>query len=105
MPGSSEPTSPVSSMAEQLTLDQLMLVRSRHWGQQLNNMDKYDDLINRMKEELEELKSDERMYYATATVFSNAPLAMIQLGIGTRINILEKYLDLPISTFPLKKRQ
>jgi len=61
------------------------------------------DLIKRMSEELAELKSDERMYYETATVFANAPLALIQLGIGTRINLLEKYLGLPISTFPLKK--
>lgn len=52
---------------------------------------------------LEELKSDERNYYSIATVFANAPLALIQFGLSTRINLLEEILGLPLSAFPLKK--
>ena len=57
----------------------------------------------KIREKLEELKSDERMYYPTANVFSNSPLALIQMGIGAEINALEEVLQLPRSIFPLKK--
>lgn len=56
-----------------------------------------------LREELERLKADERNYYATATVFANAPLALIQYGLSSQINLLERLLGLPISRFPLKK--
>ena len=61
-----------------------------------------DEMVYEMQKELKELKSDERIYYSTATVFENAPLALIQVQLGTKINLLEKYLGLPISKFPLK---
>ncbi len=53
--------------------------------------------------ELEELKKDERNYYPIATVFVNAPLALIQLQLSTKINTLEEILGLPLSHFPLVK--
>ena len=53
--------------------------------------------------ELEELKKDERNYYPRATVFANAPLALIQIGLSTKINTLESVLGLPLSTFPLTR--
>ncbi len=53
--------------------------------------------------ELEELKKDERNYYPIATVFVNAPLALIQLQLSTKINTLESVLGLPLSHFPLVK--
>lgn len=56
-----------------------------------------------IKKYLEELKSDSRAYSPIAQVFSNAPLALIQTGLYTRINILEDVLEIPLSTFPLKK--
>lgn len=60
-------------------------------------------LVIKAKEKLDELKKDERMYYPTATVFANAPLALIQCSIGAQINILENILGLPMSKFPLIK--
>lgn len=42
-----------------------------------------------ISERLNEIKSDERLSYPTATVFENAPLALIQLGLESRINELE----------------
>lgn len=57
-----------------------------------------------LQDMLSKLKSDERNYYPTANVFSNAPLALIQLGLSTRINTLEEVLDLPISKFPLNNK-
>lgn len=55
----------------------------------------------KMLDMLTELKADERNYYPTATVFANAPLALIQLGLSTKINLLEYLLNLPLSKFPL----
>lgn len=60
------------------------------------------------KEEIEkklaELKADERLYYPTATVFANAPLALIQLSLSSQINTLEWVLGLELSRFPLLKK-
>lgn len=52
---------------------------------------------------LEKLKADERLYYSSANVFSNAPLALIQTQLESQIHILEDILELPLSKFPLKK--
>jgi hypothetical protein len=56
-----------------------------------------------IKKRLDSLKADERNYYKLASVFSNAPLALIQQGLSNQINALELVLELPLSTFPLKK--
>lgn len=41
---------------------------------------------------VKEWKSDERLSYPTATVFENAPLALIQLELETKIKvIMEKF--------------
>lgn len=52
---------------------------------------------------LEKMKADERNYYPTANVFSNAPLALIQYGLSSQINMLETILNLPLSHFPIHK--
>ena len=57
----------------------------------------------KIKDLLIELKKDERNYYTTATMFANAPLALIQFGLSSKINMLESLLGLPLSTFPLSK--
>lgn len=51
------------------------------------------------------LKEDERLYYSTATVFANAPLALVQLELSVKINLLEQILELPRSRFPLIKEK
>ena len=56
-------------------------------------------------EKLNELKSDERLTYKAATVFENAPLALIQLEMETKIHTLEWILGLPLSKFPLPKKK
>lgn len=53
---------------------------------------------------LMELKSDERLTYSPATIFANAPLALIQCSMEAQIHLLENLLDLPRSKFPLKKK-
>lgn len=55
--------------------------------------------------QLNELKSDERLTYKSADIFGNAPLALIQLGLENRVNTLEWVLGLPMSKFPLPKKQ
>lgn len=59
---------------------------------------------NEYRNRIDVLKSDERNYYERATVFVNAPLALIQLQLSTEINTLEQILGLPLSKFPLKKK-
>lgn len=50
------------------------------------------------KEEIEkllkEVESDERLSYPKATVFENAPLALIQLGLETQVATLKWVLGL-----------
>ncbi len=63
--------------------------------------------VNRNREKIEdrikEIKKDERLTYAPATVFSNAPLALTQLQLATELNALEWALALPLSKMPLPK--
>ncbi|MBT6051745.1 MAG: hypothetical protein HOG49_33495 [Candidatus Scalindua sp.] len=42
-----------------------------------------------IQDKLKELKGDERLGYPAATVFANAPLALIQLGLESEIGILK----------------
>jgi len=65
--------------------------------------------VNRDKEKIEkrikEIKNDERLTYKSATVFSNAPLALIQLQLSSELNALEWALGLPQSKMPLPKKE
>jgi hypothetical protein len=49
-----------------------------------------------------EIKADERLSYGTATVFVNAPLALIQLGLTTELHTLERVLGIPVTPVPIK---
>lgn len=60
-------------------------------------------LKEKLESKLEELKKDERNTYATATVFANAPLALIQMSLSSKIHLLEELLEVPFSKFPLKR--
>ena len=42
-----------------------------------------------MSEKLKEIDRDERIHYPTATIDINAPLALIQLSLETRKEVLE----------------
>lgn len=55
---------------------------------------------------LKQLKTDERIAkYPYADVWVNAPLALEQVAMGTRINTIESILNIPLSSFPLKKKK
>jgi hypothetical protein len=41
-----------------------------------------------------EILGDERLSYRTATVFANAPLALIQWGLETELHTLERVLGI-----------
>lgn len=65
-----------------------------------------DATIKRIKSRLQELKKDERIAkYPSADVFTNAPLALEQVALGTKINTLEWVLELPLSSFPFKNKR
>jgi hypothetical protein len=50
-----------------------------------------------IKSRISEILADERMSYKTATVFANAPLALIQLGMTTELHTLQKVLGVPLT--------
>jgi hypothetical protein len=63
-----------------------------------------DEILNRILE----LKNDELLSYRAATVFANAPLALMQTSLLIELHTLEWVLDLPKSILPLagsKKKQ
>lgn len=41
---------------------------------------------------INEILSDERIAYKTANVFTNAPLALIQIGLQTELHTLQKVI-------------
>lgn len=53
------------------------------------------EILKRIKE----IKSDERLSYESADIFSNAPLALIQLSMKTELHTLEKVLQIPLTNF------
>jgi hypothetical protein len=57
-----------------------------------------------IKARIAEIKADERLAYPTATVFANAPLALIQLSMGTELHTLERVLGLPPTQIPIKTK-
>jgi len=49
--------------------------------------------IDEIKERLEFLQGDERLGYPPANIQINAPLALIQLSLGTQVDILKWVLE------------
>lgn len=62
-------------------------------GRIIKSVMSFDDIQKRIAEIL----SDERLAYPTATVFENAPLALIQLGLTTELHTLQKVLGLGLT--------
>lgn len=60
----------------------------------------------KIKERIHEIISDERLSYPAADIFSNAPLALIQLAMETELHSLEKVLEIPLTNFhKLRKKK
>lgn len=61
-------------------------------------MNEFEDLENFIGSEIAEIEADERYHYASASVFINAPLALIQTEMRAKMNayksILEKIKEL-----------
>lgn len=53
-----------------------------------------DDIVNLINEVLK----DERFHYKTADVFSNAPLALLQYGMETKLHALQRVLGIPLTS-------
>lgn len=48
---------------------------------------------------INELLSDERLSYKAADIFSNAPLALIQLAMEVELHTLQKVLGVELTNF------
>ncbi len=48
---------------------------------------------------LNELLADDRISYPAATVFANAPLALIQTAMETEVHALQRVLEVPLTNF------
>lgn len=53
--------------------------------------------------EIDNIKTDDRLYYPAANILVNAPLALIQLSVQSRLNALEWSMGQTLSKFPLTK--
>ena len=54
-------------------------------------MDKLKEWVD---EQIKEIDKDERFHYKPADVFSNAPLALIQVSLTSRMQILKKVKEM-----------
>lgn len=52
---------------------------------------------DQIKTRIMEILLDERISYRTATVFSNAPLALIQYGLVTELHTLQRVLGVELT--------
>ena len=52
---------------------------------------------NEIQARIDEILADERMSYKSATVFANAPLAMIQWAFETELHTLQKVLGVELT--------
>ncbi len=52
---------------------------------------------DQIKARIKEILADDRLAYKTATIFGNAPLALIQITMETELHTLEKVLGLPLT--------
>lgn len=62
-----------------------------------------DSILNRVMTRLQHLEKDERLYYRAATVFANAPLAMIQSNLTSQLDVLYAILGEKRPTYPCDK--
>ncbi len=51
------------------------------------------ELINILQEKIKEIESNDLLSYPTATIFENAPLAMTQLSLKAKADILKWVLS------------
>lgn len=63
---------------------------------------KYESNFERVLDRIDIIKMDERLYYPSATIFANAPLAIIQIDLTVELNTLERMVGLEPSKMPLK---
>ena len=68
----------------------------------LNSVHTPQEVVEKLKVEREEILKDERMRYETANVFINAPLALIQYGMTSKLHLIEKTLGIPLTQVPIK---
>ena len=67
----------------------------------MDKAEKYDELIKVMNAERDQLVGDDRlMEYKPANVFSNAPLALIQMEMTGRLRLLDRLLRNPVTPLP-----
>jgi len=57
-----------------------------------------------IKDRISEIKKDDRLTYPTATVFGNAPLALVQITLTTELHTLERVIGCKkLTKVPIKK--
>lgn len=60
----------------------------------LTIINKFEERVQKVEKLLDEVKSDERLGYPTATVIENAPLALIQCGLENQVSALGHVLKI-----------
>lgn len=52
-----------------------------------------------IQKRIDEILSDDRLSYGAADVFTNAPLALIQLSMEVELHALQRVLEVPLTDF------
>ena len=58
-----------------------------------------------IQKRIDEILADERLSYKSATVFENAPLALIQLSLEVELHTLQNILEVPLTIFSELRRK
>lgn len=60
---------------------------------------------DQIEERIEEILDDERMSYKSATIFENAPLAMIQYAMQIELHTLQKVLGVELTNIKKLRKE
>lgn len=58
-----------------------------------------------LEKRIKEILADERLSYKTAVIFSNAPLALIQLELETELHTLQRILEIPLTNIKALRKE
>lgn len=58
-----------------------------------------------IKKRIEEILADERLSYKTAAVFSNAPLALVQLTLEIELHTLQRVIEVPLTNIKKLRKE
>ena len=94
----------VETLGNYFNVDQKTLVLCASEIMENLTSPKDEELKEKIRERIQHYRDDERLSYPPATVFANAPLALLQAGSMQTLNELEDLIGEPRSSLPIENR-